>query len=66
MVFNLAVVLVFIVIIMQTYVQLRKKLQITTLALAEITSEKSKVMKEKYINLLLFRVQEPEEGESQQ
>lgn len=45
---------------MSTYVQLRKKLQITTLALAELASEKSKVLKKKYLNLLLFKVEEPD------
>jgi len=40
---------------MATYAQLRKKLQITTLALAELMGEKSKKLKEKYLNLILFR-----------
>jgi len=40
---------------MATYAQLRKKLQITTLALAELMAEKSKKLKEKYLNLILFR-----------
>lgn len=35
--------------------QLRKKLQLTTLALAELAAEKSNKLKEKYINLILFR-----------
>jgi len=43
------------VIIINTYVSLRKKLQLTTLALAELTAEKSNKLKEKYINLILFR-----------
>jgi hypothetical protein len=45
---------------MSTYVQLRKKLQITTIALAELAAEKSQKMKDKYLNLLLFRI--PEDG----
>lgn len=61
-VFNLVLVLIFIVnfkyinylkvIIMSTYIQLRKKLQLITLALAAIASDKSKEMKDKYWKLI--------------
>ena len=40
---------------MSTYVQLRKRLQIVTLALTEIASDKSKKLQQKYVNLILFR-----------
>ena len=62
LIFNLLVLLLFIVhlillhaswilkvIIISTYVQLRKKLQLTTLALAELAAEKSHKLKEKYM-----------------
>ena len=39
--FNLLLLLIFVVIIMSTYVSLRDKLQILTLAHAEIAAEKS-------------------------
>jgi hypothetical protein len=48
---------------MSTYVQLRKKLQITTMALAELAAEKSEKMKDKYLNLLMFRIPEDENKE---
>ena len=54
-------------IIITTYVNLRKKLQLTTLALAELTAEKSNKLKEKYINLILFRPpKEPNNDEEEQ
>lgn len=41
--------------------QLRKKLQLTTLALAELAAEKSNKLKEKYIRLILFKPPPEEE-----
>jgi hypothetical protein len=38
---------------MLTYVQLRNKLQLTTLALTELASEKSQDLKKKYIKFFL-------------
>lgn len=49
---------------------MRKKLQLTTLALAELAGEKSNKLKEKYINLILFKnpddVKAEEEEEKQE
>jgi len=62
-IFNLLILLLFIVIIMLTYVQLRRKLQLTTLALAELAGEKSSDLKKKYIRFFLCKPPEGDEDE---
>mgnify|MGYP003581357215 FL=1 len=48
---------------MSTYVQLRRKLQLTTLALAELAGEKSNELKKKYIKFFLCKPPEGDDDE---